>query len=84
MSRIDKAIVLGRLHLVKLVPGKFSINITLPVNFSVLRHASALHLICLIRVKLALIWKQRLVSVSKILIEVLLVVLRVGEIKVTW
>ena len=75
VGRIDEAIVLGALHRVVPVPGELAVDVSLLVNFGVLGHASALHLVCLVRVELTLRGYQRLVPIAEIFIKILLVVL---------
>ena len=74
-SRIDIFVIFGALHIMIAVPGEFSKDIPLLVNFGVLRHSSTFDTVRFERVKLSLVGEQRLISQTEVLVEVLLVVL---------
>ena len=75
LSRIEILIVLGGLHTMMFVPGELSKDISMLVDFGVLGHTRALHLVCFIWVQSALDRKQNLVAIAEVLIKILFVVL---------
>ena len=70
--RVDLVIVLADLHVEVRDPAQFAIDISLQREFSVLRHASALHLVFVVRIDRAFRIKHHLVRVHRVFAEVLL------------
>ena len=72
VRRVQLVIVLTEANIEVAHPAELTVDIPLLCQFRVLGHASAFHLVLFIGVKLSLHWKDHLLPIGEVFVEVLL------------